>query len=296
VIAPDTPPVPIPVLGYGTNGFTDHTLSDTLDVLSGYGYGAVALTLGHPHFDPFGDDWEARARTLRDTLASRGMRVVVETGARYLLDKHVKHRPTLVDVDAGRRMTFLARAIEIAGVLGADCVSMWSGITPEGMSDAEAWRLLVDRTADVVALASVRGVRLGFEPEPGMRVETVSDALALRSELGNPEALGITVDLGHCVAVEPGGVVEALRQAGDLLVNVQVDDMMPGVHEHLELGTGQLDIDLAFRTLSEIGYTGVAAIELPRDSHAAPRLAKESIARMRQALDTITHDVVRSAR
>ena len=294
MIAPSTPP--IPVLGYGTNGFTDHTLSDTLDVLSGYGYGAVALTLGHPHFDPFGDDWEARARELRADLAERGMRVVVETGARYLLDKHVKHRPTLVDADASRRMTFLARAIEIAGVLGADCVSLWSGVTPEGTSDSEAWRLLVDRTADVVALATVRGVRLGFEPEPGMRVETVADALALRSELGNPEALGITVDLGHCVAVEPGGVVEALHQAGDLLVNVQVDDMMPGIHEHLELGTGQLDIDLAFRTLSEIGYTGVAAIELPRDSHAAPRLAKESIARMRQALGTITHDVVRSAR
>ena len=287
---------PLPVLGYGTNGFTDHTLSDTLDVLSGYGYGAVALTLGHPHFDPFGDDWEARARELRDDLAERGMRVVVETGARYLLDKHVKHRPTLVDVDAGRRMTFLARAIEVAGVLGADCVSIWSGVTPDGMSETEAWRLLVERTADVVALATVRGVRLGFEPEPGMRVETVADALALRSELGNPDAFGITVDLGHCVAVEPGGVVEALRQAGDLLVNVQVDDMMPGVHEHLELGTGQLDIDLAFRTLSEIGYTGVAAIELPRDSHAAPRLAEESIARMRQALDAITHDVVRSAR
>ena len=79
---------------------------------------------------------------------------------------------------------------------------------------------------------------LGFEPEPGMLVETVADALRLRDELGAPAALGITVDLGHCVAVEPDGVVGALRSAGDLLVNVQVDDMLPGVHEHLELGEG----------------------------------------------------------
>ena len=275
---------PTPVLGYGTNGFTDHTLSDTLDVLGSLGYGAVALTLGHPHFDPFGEDWEARALELRDDLRRRGLRVVVETGARFLLDPYVKHKPTLVDLEASRRMVFLARAIEIAAVLEADCVSLWSGVTPPDVSREEAWRLLVDRMREVVALASARGVRLGFEPEPGMRVETVADALALRAELGNPDVLGITVDIGHCVAVEPGGVAVALRQAGDLLVNVQVDDMVPGVHEHLELGTGQLDLALAFRTLEEIGYDGVAAIELPRHSHAAPRLAAESIERMREAI------------
>ncbi|MDH6180635.1 sugar phosphate isomerase/epimerase [Microbacteriaceae bacterium SG_E_30_P1] len=275
----------LPVLGYGTNGFTDHTLNDMLDVVAGYGYEAIALTLGHPHFDPFADEWERRARELRSALHERGMRVVVETGARYLLDPYVKHHPTLVDREASRRLTFLARAIEIAGVLDADCVSLWSGVTPDDVTSDEAWSMLVERMADVVALASVRGVQLGFEPEPGMRVETVADALALREELGNPDRLGITVDLGHCVAVEPGGVVDALRSAGDLLVNVQVDDMMPGVHEHLELGTGQLDLALAFRTLSEIGYDGVAAIELPRHSHAAPRLARESMERMREALN-----------
>lgn len=278
-----------PLLGYGTNGFSDHPLDDALDLLQSNGYQAVALTLGHPHFDPFGDGWHDRAIALRADLERRGLRVVVETGARYVLDPARKHRPNLLDddADAAARVAFLVRAVEIAQVLGAECVSLWSGVLPEGVDPDVAWRRLVANLRDVVAAARTHGVRLGFEPEPGMLVETVGDALRLRAELGDPPELGITVDLGHCVVVEPGGVEGALRAAGELLVNVQVDDMLPRAHEHLELGTGTVDLELAFRTLAEIGYTGVAAIELPRHSHAAPRIAAESIARMNDVIERI---------
>ncbi|GAA1762086.1 sugar phosphate isomerase/epimerase family protein [Agromyces humatus] len=270
-------------LGYGTNGFADHPLDRALEVLEVTGYGAIALTLGHPHLDPFTGDADAQAARLRVRLDEMGWRVVVETGTRYLLDPFVKHRPTLVDVDAESRMVFLRRAIDLAVVLRADCVSLWSGVVPDHMSRAEAWRLLVGRMREIVAYADASGVVLGFEPEPGMLVETVADALTLRDELGSPDALGITVDLGHCVAVEPGGVVGALRAAGDLLVNVQVDDMLPGVHEHLELGSGRLDLAAALTTLHEIVYHGVAAVELPRHSHDAPGTAARSMRALRTA-------------
>ncbi|WP_244231753.1 sugar phosphate isomerase/epimerase family protein [Rathayibacter sp. VKM Ac-2804] len=273
-----------PVLGYGTNGFADHTLDDALTVLHAAGYRAVALTLGTPHLDPFADDVRERTLALRARLDELGFRVVIETGARYLLDPFAKHRPTLVDEEAGPRLAFLHRAIEIAALLGADAVSLWSGVLPDGVDRARGWRLLVERMRGVVAEAERYGVRLGFEPEPGMLVETVADALLLRRELGDPEAFGLTVDLGHCVVVEPDGVVGALRSAAGLLVNVQVDDMLPERHEHLELGTGVLDLATAFATLEEIGYRGIAAVELPRHSHDAPRLAVASLAAMRAAM------------
>lgn len=272
-------------IGYGTNGFADHTLDDALTVLDANGYGALALTLGHPHLDPFADDAFERAARLRARLDELGWPVVVETGGRYLLDPFVKHRPTLVDLDAELRLRFLARAIELAAVLRADCVSLWSGVVPGDVTPADAWSMLVERMGGVVELADAAGVRLGFEPEPGMLVETVADALRLRDELGAPAAFGITVDLGHCVAVEPEGVVGALRAAGDLLINVQVDDMLPGVHEHLELGHGQLDLAAALATLHEIDYRGVAAIELPRHSHDAPGAAARGIRAIRDALE-----------
>ena len=281
---------PIPALpfrfGYGTNGFSDHTLADTLTVLHANGYRALALTLGHPHLDPFADDWREQCLALRAELDRLDMKVVVETGARYLLDPFVKHRPTLVDVEADKRMAFLYRAIEVCEILRGDCVSLWSGVLPPDVTAEQGWDLLLQRLPKILEFAGQHGVMIGVEPEPGMLIETVSDALRLRSALGEPAGLGITVDLGHCVAVEPGGVEIALQEAGDLLVNVQVDDMMPRVHEHLELGQGQLDLVLALKTLAQINYRGVAAVELPRHSHDAPGLAERSMNAMRQAWQT----------
>lgn len=270
-------------IGYGTNGFTDHPLPFALDVLQDEGYTAVALTLGHPHLDPFAPDWRAQAEALSADLRRRRMRAVVETGARYLLDPVRKHRPTLVDRNAEPRMVFLRRAIEIAAILGADCVSLWSGVLPDDVTLDAARVLLDERLLELTAVAAAAGVPLALEPEPGMVVETVADALAVRARLGHPAILGITVDLGHCVVVEPGGVVGALRAAGALLRNVQADDMLPHAHEHLPFGEGALDLDAALATLRELDYRGVVAVELPRHAHAAPALARASMAALTAA-------------
>lgn len=264
--------------GYGTNGFTDHPLPSALDVLQHHGYGAVALTLGHPHLDPFAVDWREQSEALAAEIRRRGLRVVVETGARYLLDPLRKHRPTLVDREAAPRTAFLRRAVEIAAILDAECVSLWSGVVPDDVSTDQARVLLEERLLEIVAVAADAGVTLSIEPEPGMLIETVADALALRARLGHPANLGITVDLGHCVVVEPDGVVGALRAAGPLLRNVQADDMLPTAHEHLPFGEGELDLDAALSTLREIDYRGVIAVELPRHAHAAPELAGASMA------------------
>ena len=283
----DTVSGPAFALGYGTNGFGDHPLDAALDVICATGYSAVALTLGHPHFDPFSDGWRDRAGELRDELDRRGLRVVVETGGRYVLDPFRKHRPNLIDEDPAPRIRFLRRAIDVADLLGAECVSLWSGVLPDGLDRDDGHRRLADAMRPVVGRALDLDVRIGVEPEPGMLVETVDDALRLRESLGDPEEVGITVDLGHCLVVESDGVAGALRRAGDLLVNVQVDDMVAEAHEHLELGSGELDLRLALATLIDLGYAGVAAVELPRHSHAAPRCARHSMAALITALEEV---------
>ncbi|WP_309081571.1 EboA domain-containing protein [Zhihengliuella sp.] len=270
-------------LGYGTNGFTDHSLPVALELLAEQGYDAVALTLGHPHLDPFADDLDARLRDLRSRLDELGLRVVVETGTRFLLDPRRKHRPTLVDEHADARVDFLRRAVDVARALDAECVSFFSGVLPEGVSAGAGWERLTRRLPAVVEHARASGVVLSLEPEPGMLVETVADALRLRAALGDPDCLRLTVDIGHCVVVEPGGVRGALLQAGDLLANVQLDDMRPHAHEHLPFGEGVVDLPLALATLAELDFRGVAAVELPRHSFDAPGLAERSLAALRTA-------------
>jgi sugar phosphate isomerase/epimerase len=140
----------------------------------------------------------------------------------------------------------------------------------------------------LLAHAADRGVVLSLEPEPGMLVETVDDALRLRADLGDPPGLGLTVDVGHCLVVEPDGPDGALRRAAPYLRNVQLDDMPSTHHEHRPFGAGDLDLAAVMATLREIGYDGVAAVELPRHGHDAPRLARESLAAIRSALKEAT--------
>lgn len=270
--------------GYGTNGFANHTLSDAMAVLADLGYTGVALTLDHHHLDPFGPGLAQRIAAVADRLSELGLAVVVETGARYLLDPWIKHHPTLVSEGWPQRVDFLRRAIRIAADLGAECVSFWSGTLPPGTAPALGRTRLINGTAQVVEEAAARGVALGLEPEPGHVIERLSDAFALRAALGAPEPLGITLDVGHCVAVERDDAATCLRQAGALVVNVQLDDMHRGVHEHLEFGEGELDLPATVAALVEIGYAGLASVELPRHSHAAPQVARRALTALRQAL------------
>lgn len=270
-------------LGYGTNGFANHRLDDALRVIADLGYTAVALTLDHDHLDPYTDDLPKRVDHVAQLLDRLGLRSVVETGARYLLDPTRKHYPTLVCDEPERRIDFLRRAIGIAGDIGADCVSFWSGIRPSTVSTDVAWQRMLEGVSAVLEEAERHNVPIGLEPEPGMFVQHLSDALRLREELGSPALFGITLDVGHCVAVEPVDAATCIRQAADLLVNVQLDDMRTGVHEHLEFGEGELDLPATLAALSEVGYTGVAAVELPRHSHAAPVVAARAITALRAA-------------
>ena len=268
--------------GYGSNGFANHRLPDALAVIADLGYAGVALTLDHAHLDPFAADLPRRLDAVRAGLAARGLAVVIETGARYLLDPHRKHHPTLVSADGRQaRVDLLCRAVRIAADLGAECVSFWSGALPPGVPADLGRQWLDSGVEEVLAEAERRGVPLGIEPEPGMLVQRLDDALALRARLGEPELLKITLDVGHCVAVEPWPAADCVRRAGPLLVNVQLDDMRPGVHEHLEFGDGELDLPATLCALLEVGYQGLAAVELPRHSHAAPEVAGRAIVALR---------------
>ena len=140
----------------------------------------------------------------------------------------------------------------------------------------------------VVATARQSGTRLGFEPEPGMLVQTLDDWFRLRDALGAPDCFGLTLDIGHCRCVEPAPVPDCVRKAGPYLVNVQIDDMRRGVHEHLEFGTGEIDFPATLRALADTGYRGLVAVELPRHAHAAPLVARESLAFLTGALAAAT--------
>jgi sugar phosphate isomerase/epimerase len=273
-------------LGYGTNGFADHRLQDALAILADLGYDGVALTLDHQHFDPYAADLARRVDALARRLDRLGLDVVIETGARFLLDPWHKHQPTLVSAEPeGRalRVDLLTRAVRIAEGLGAQAVSFWSGTASDDCDPATAMDRLAAGCETVLAAARAAGVVLGFEPEPGMAVDTLDRFEELREVLGRPDGFGVTLDLGHCRCLEPIPVADCVARVADCLVNVQIDDMRRGVHEHLEFGRGEIDFPPVLRALSESGYPGLVSVELPRHSHAAVRVASDSLRFLRKA-------------
>ena len=269
-------------LGYNTNGFTSHSLGDALTVIGGLGYRSIAITIDHAALNPFGPAAALSAEI--DAVARRCRELdlvpVVETGARFLLDPWRKHRPTLLEDDeAGRarRLDFLGRAIDLAAAIGAPVVSLWSGSPPAGSSasSAELDRRLVDGLARLCPRAAAAGVMIGFEPEPGMHIESMADFDRITAAVDHP-ALGLTLDVGHAHLTEDSAPATVRRYAGRL-VNAHLEGMRRPVHDHLLPWEGDMDLGAVLATLDEIGYQGPATFELSRHSHAAVETARAAL-------------------
>lgn len=277
--------------GYNTNGLAHHGIADAIAMLADRGYRGVALTIDHGLLNPYADDMRQSLEQVRRLLNRYEMRSVIETGARYLLDPRVKHEPTLMSTDPAlrsRRVRFLQQAIDVAVSLGSDCMSFWSGILHEKLSDnaaqneAAAFDRLIAGLQPVIEHAARRGVVLGFEPEPGMFIDSMTKYQQLLERLGmlDPSLaaqLQLTLDIGHlhCQCEVP--IADQIRRWQSRLVNVHLEDMRAGVHEHLMFGDGEIEFAPVLAALAEINYSGGVYVELSRHSHQAAETARRSI-------------------
>ncbi len=266
-------------LGFSTNGIGDLAPLDALPILADLGYESLAITPDRHLLDPFSSGLAAETARWRKVLEAAGFGRVLETGARHLLDPLQKHEPTLVSphrTDRDRRTDFLVRVIDLAVELGAPVVSLWSGMARDAADEETLWQRLTNSLGPVLDRAAARGIVLGFEPEPGMFIDTLARQAVLHQRLGRPDHLRLTVDLGHleCMGERPAATLLAARAAE--IVNVHVDDMLACRHEHLPLGTGDIDFPPLLAALSAVGYTGGLHVELPRQSHRWLETARES--------------------
>jgi L-ribulose-5-phosphate 3-epimerase len=264
--------------GYNTNGFAHHRLEDALSILAQLGYGSVAITLDYHALNPYDGDLSGRVAKIRTLLERYKLHSVVETGARFLLDPWQKHQPTLVS-DKGEdrevRLNFLRDAVGIAHELGSEAVSFWSGTARETINRAVLMDRLVQGCRALCDCAAQRQVRLAFEPEPGMFIDTMDRFAELHERVGHPQ-FGLTIDIGHLHCQGEVPIADHLRRWRDLLWNVHIEDMRRGVHEHLMFGEGEIDFGPVMQTLKEIGYAGGVHVELSRHGHDAVNTARQA--------------------
>ncbi len=166
------------------------------------------------------------------------------------------------------------RAIEITVDLGVSVMNSEFNGRPEqaAASEAQFWRSM----EELLPIFEREGVRLVLEPHPD---DFIEDGVA-----GVNMVRGINSELVSFLYCAPhtfhqgGDLAAVMRHAGPLLTQLHLADTFdhrassglryivnpPGstarVHQHLDIGQGEVDWDLFFRTLSEVGFDGIATV------------------------------------
>ena len=174
-----------------------------------------------------------------------------------------------------QRVGFLKHAIDIAAELESDCVSLWAGVVRDGADESTAWRRLTAGLEPVLAHAAVRNVVLGFEPEPGMFINTMQRFAELTSRMPD-ERLKLTLDVGHLHCLGEVPIAEQITRFAPWIVNVHIEDMRVGIHEHLMFGQGEMSFPPLIAALKQASYQGGLHVELSRHSHAAVESAQQA--------------------
>jgi L-ribulose-5-phosphate 3-epimerase len=273
------------LLGYNTNGLAHHRLLDAIDLLADEGYRSIAITLDAAALDPFQDasSLSREVATVRAALDRHGLKCVIETGARYLLNPRKKHDPTLMDPAPARRalrVDFLWRAIDLARSLQADAVSLWSGAPPTPIDPDAGLDHLALALRPVIHHAEKAGMFLAFEPEPGMFIDTLARFSQLDDLIRHP-LFQLTLDLGHLHCMREGDIPSIIRLWHSRIRNIHIEDMRADSHEHMLFGAGTMDFPAIFAALRDVAYDRGIHVELSRHSHMAVEAVRTAAAFLR---------------
>ena len=240
-------------LGYNTNGLAHHRLVDAIELSLTWATRAWRSPSTPGALDPYDDPHRSIARSARFARpwTARGLSSRHRDRRRYLLNPRLKHDPTLMDPDPARRAVrtdFLQRAIDLAEALGAEAVSLWSGCPPVAIEEGPGLDRLADGLKPLLDHAEQAHIPLAFEPEPGMFIDTLDRFSRLDERIDHP-LFQLTVDLGHVHCLDEGDIPALLRQWAARIVNIHIEDMVQGTHEHLMFGEGTMDFPPICRAL-----------------------------------------------
>jgi myo-inositol catabolism protein IolH len=166
------------------------------------------------------------------------------------------------------------RAIQITVDLGCDVMNSEFNGRPSAPAESEAqfWRSM----EELLPIFEREGVRLVLEPHPDDFVEDGIAGVNLVRGINSP-----LVSFLYCAPHtfhQGGDLAAVMKHAGPLLTQLHLADSFdhrgssglryivnpPGstarIHQHLDIGQGEVDWDLFFRTLTEVNFDGIATV------------------------------------
>ncbi|HSK91642.1 MAG TPA: sugar phosphate isomerase/epimerase [Euzebyales bacterium] len=166
------------------------------------------------------------------------------------------------------------RAIEITVDLGCTVMNSEFNGRPEQASRSEAqfWRSM----EELLPVFEREGVELRLEPHPDDFIEDGRAAVDMVRAINSPN-----VSFLYCAPHtfhQGGDITGIIEHAGDLLTHLHVADSFdhrgssglryivnpPGsparIHQHLDIGQGEVDWDELFATLGRLGFDGIMTV------------------------------------
>ena len=211
----------------------------------------------HPRVD------DGTVKRFRTALADAGV------GVSSMLPLYKWSGPDENDRQAAVR--YWKRAIEIASLLGVDTMNSEFNGNPREAAACERmfWRSM----DELLPVFEKEGIRLVLEPHPDDWEEDGKKAVDLIRGINSTQ-----VSFLYCAPHtfhQGNDCVGIMEKAGDLLTMVHVADSFdhtgssglryivnpPGsqvtVHQHLDIGQGEVDFDEFFATLEKVGFDGI---------------------------------------
>ena len=268
------------LLGYNTNGLGHQDVVQAVTVLADLGYHSVAITLDHQSLNPYGDVhvFYRQLDGIQSVLQKCKMRSVVEIQNVLPSSRAASCDSFLLSGDPdewAQSIGFLTDAIDVVKALGSDCLSFSSGPLTDGVSLDEGFERLVAGLDVVLDYADGEDVTIGFVPGPDNFIDTLAQFEQLVSRVDAPH-FKLTLDVGHLHCQGEVPIADHIRRWASQLVNVHLEDMRAGVHQHLMFGQGEIEFPPIIDALIEVGYRGAVHVDLDQYQREGVQAARQA--------------------
>ena len=191
---------------------------------------------------------------------------------------------------------YMNRTIEIAAELECNVVTTEFGTSrfTRLASESQFWRSM----DEVLPVLEKHGVEMRIEPHPDDFVENGNTGVDMVKGIGSPHVTYLYC-VPHTYHMDADGDIAGMvRYAGRLLTHVHVadafhlskyitnpDDTDVRIHQHLDIGQGDIDFDELFSSLAEIGFGGTLSSCVTASTERAEDSARYMLERINSYLD-----------
>lgn len=251
--------------GFRTGGFRGWKIEAILKELARIGFDGAELCLESEDMRPE-NFTQRRADEIKHLMDEIGLEIA---SVSYHADAE----------SLNQRLSNTSKAIEVAEWLGTDVLIINGERIREGEKEAQ-WSDLVDKLKALTKSAEKRGVNIAFEPEPLLVVSDTDDMIRMIDAVGSPN-LKVNLDVGHAYITDPD-LPESIKRQGNAIVHAHIEDIKDKVHNHLEIGQGDIDFAAMHAAFMEIDYDGYYVVDLFRIGDDPAGFATRSLNALRE--------------